>query len=214
MNTPMQMYPAIGEQAQELVKAFRAHAAGNKAFDETLWAIYGVDSAPGRIADKMMNGGLTTMYLYNDFLWLGTEVKHRLENGRGGVSDFELWRYDPLKPPERYWMISEDDAESRSKLIKPSPAAERMQANHLHRAGRGCARIPPTPEVTAALLAFTEECVSLWRRAEELFSWGAQPLRKGGSLQLKAQHYAKAATKERKGYEKLRDFLEAQRETA
>jgi len=193
-TTKNDLFPEISKTGEELVLAFRAHEQAKSEFYTTIWAIHGVQSFPGRIIDRLINPS-TPIRLYDDFFFLGLKRPSTV-----------FWQYDCCKPKSRFF-VEEDEPEPRK--INPSQAARRMLANELCRS-RG-PRLVSNPQTNTALLVYANERVELWRRAEDLFSSGAKRLGDHGynTRQETVKHYAKEAARERKQFEKLRDWLDS-----
>jgi hypothetical protein len=136
----------IGARAGELLKEFRSHYCECKGlpfsadcdFVRTILAIYGVASAPGRVVDR--NHNMTFVHMAHDFRWLGDEQQfgHRYGNLRA------IWRY-----------------ELEESAALPTKAAIGMNANSLRGGHR---KLASSPEIDAALLAYTDERLELLRR--------------------------------------------------
>lgn len=82
-----------------------------------------------------------------------------------------------------------------------SAASKLMRDNKVHRR-LSQKRLPLTRKTYAALLAYTEEKISLLRRAEELFNDGSKLTSHAG-----VRRWAASAAKERKPIERLRTWL-------
>jgi hypothetical protein len=142
----------IGRRAGELLDAWLAHHEAHMSCHRnmlasgvaatTIWVTYGVQSLQGRIIDR------------GTFLMSRAQM-HLDSDFRWLGEEKGLWQYKEAPP---------------TTSIEPSPAALRIFAHHLESIGRR--KLPSTPEIDAALVAYADERISLLRNIETLFEDG------------------------------------------
>jgi hypothetical protein len=173
-------YAKLGVEAGELAKTFVAHGErAPAAFCRSIWAIYGVASPLGRLADKhyVLNSA-TCLVLRCDFLWLGEE------NG--------LWSYTA---PEAAHFISGD-----MKYPIPTVAAQAMMDHGLQRERGKC--LSSTPSAEHAMRSYADERVELTSSAILLFTDAA-----GGRQWTSIKRWILKAEKEREAFEQMLALL-------
>jgi hypothetical protein len=122
----------IGARAGELLRAFLSHDAAHIAFANTIFAIYGVCSRPGRIVDSgWFLNSLAKTELYHDFRWLGED--------RGE------------------WHFQEFKCDARLCHIYPPPNRVAAHMISLALSRHGGRKLPSTPEIDAALSDYARE---------------------------------------------------------